>query len=265
MNTHQEAGGNAARTVIVTGASRGIGRASAIRLARDFGTVVIAARSAGGLEEAAQAINAAGAVAHPVAIDLRLPDAGQTLVDAAFAKTGRIDAIANIAGQVPQSDLMDMTDAEWDDGLSMKLHGARRIALAGWPHLKASGGSLLFMSGATAVAPKAALAGVSAINAAILAMAKAFAERGLVDGIQVNSVQPGAVMTSRRLGVIERYAEREGLTTQDAILAYARELGIARYGEPEDIAELVAFLLSPRARWITGSTMRIDGGEARSI
>lgn len=265
MNAHLEGSRDRSKTVIVTGASRGIGRATAIRLARDFDMVVIAARSGDALEDTAVAIRSAGARALPVAMDLRLVSAASELVAAAIDNAGRIDAIANIAGQVPQSDLMEMTDGEWDDGLALKLHGARRIALAGWPYLKASGGSLMFMSGATAGTPKASLAGVSTINAAILALSKAFAERGQSDGVQVNSIQPGAVMTSRRLGMIQRYAAREGLATEDAIRVYARDAGIARYGEPEDIAELVAFLLSPGARWITGSTMRIDGGETRSI
>lgn len=265
MTDDHNPAGRAARTVIVTGASRGIGRATALRLAWEFDLVTVVARDQPALELSASDIRAAGAAALPVAIDLRAKGAAAELVARTMETTGRIDAVVNIAGAVPQAGLMAMTDEQWDDGLSLKLHGARRLALAAWPHLVASRGSLLFMSGATAFAPKASLAGVSTINAAILALAKAFAEQGLADGVQVNSIQPGSVMTDRRLAIIEQFAQQRGLPIADAIEVYAQESGIANYGRPEDIAELVAFLLAPGARWLTGSTLRMDGGETRSI
>lgn len=265
MTDDHNPAGRAARTVIVTGASHGIGRATALRLAWEFDLVTVVARDQPALELSASDIRAAGAAALPVAIDLRAKGAAAELVARTLETTGRIDAVVNIAGAVPQAGLMAMTDEQWDDGLSLKLHGARRLALAAWPHLVASGGSLLFMSGATAFVPKASLAGVSTINAAILALAKAFAEQGLADGVQVNSIQPGSVMTDRRLAIIEQFAQQRGLPIADAIEVYAHESGIANYGRPEDIAELVAFLLSPGSRWMTGSTLRMDGGETRSI
>lgn len=265
MDDNPDLAVRALRTVIVTGASRGIGRATALRLAWEFDLVTVAARDGLALELSTSDIRAAGADALPVAIDLRTKGAAAELVARALEATGRIDAVVNVAGAVPQAGLMTMTDEQWDDGLALKLHGARRLALAAWPHLVASRGALLFMSGATALMPKASLAGVSTINAAILALAKAFAEQGLADGVQVNSIQPGSVMTDRRLAIIERFAQQRGLPIAEAIEVYAQGSGIASYGQPEDIAELVAFLLSPGARWMTGSTLRMDGGETRSI
>ena len=115
--------------VIITGASQGIGRATALRLARDFSSVVLAARNGDALEDAARAVAQAGAEALPMPLDLREPAADKALVDETLKRFGRIDALINIAGAVPQIDLLEMTDAQWDDGMALKLHGARRIAI----------------------------------------------------------------------------------------------------------------------------------------
>jgi 3-oxoacyl-[acyl-carrier protein] reductase len=109
------------------------------------------------------------------------------------------------------------------------------------------------------------MAAVGAINAAIEALAKAFAERGIADGVQVNSVSPGVVMTGRRLGMIERMATAKGITLDDAKAAVLQQAGIRRFGEADEIAELIAFAVSPGARWMTGTVLRIDGGETRSV
>ncbi|WP_036261813.1 SDR family oxidoreductase [Methylocapsa aurea] len=253
------------RLAIVTGASRGIGRATALRLAEDFGGLVLVARNEEGLASAADAIRAAGAQALPLAIDLSQPQAAEIIVARTLERFGRIDALVNVAGAVPQTDLFAMSDEEWADGLALKFHGARRLALNAWDALRQAGGSIVFMSGSSALAPKAALAAVGTINAAISALAKAFAERGVTDGVQVNAVLPGPVMTDRRRSMLEKYAVSKGLSFDAAIGAFARETGIARYGEPEDIAELIAFIVSSRARWMTGATLRMDGGEIKAV
>ena len=129
--------------VIVTGASQGIGRATAIRLARDFSALVLVARHRANLDETAKAVKTAGAEALVVDIDLAQPAAAQAVVDRALAAFGRIDALLNIAGTVPQIDLFEMTDAQWESGLALKLHGARRLTIAAWPALKAAKGAVV--------------------------------------------------------------------------------------------------------------------------
>ena len=121
---------------IVTGASQGIGRATAIRLARDFAALVLIARDRANLDDTANAVKAAGAEALVIDIDLSEPRAAQVVVDRALVAFGRIDALLNIAGAVPQIDLFEMTDAQWEEGLALKLHGARRLTIAAWPALR---------------------------------------------------------------------------------------------------------------------------------
>ncbi len=250
---------------IVTGASQGIGQATAIRLARDFAGLVLVARNRVHLEETERKVRAAGAEALVIDADLGRPEAAQAVVDQTLARFGRIDALLNIAGAVPQIDLFEMTDAAWEDGLALKLHGARRLTIAAWPALKESRGSVVLMSGNSALFPKAPYAAVGTINAAIVALAKAFSDRGITDGVQVNSVLPGPVMTGRRRSYLQHWAPLHDMTVEEATAKFPKEAGIARYGEPEEIAELMAFLVSPAARWMTGSTLRMDGGEVKSI
>jgi 3-oxoacyl-[acyl-carrier protein] reductase len=250
---------------IITGASQGIGQATAIRLARDFSALVLVARNRAHLEQTAGGVRAAGADVLIIDAELGQPEAAQRIVDQALAAFGRIDALLNIAGAVPQIDLFEMTDAQWEDGLALKLHGARRLTIAAWPALKAAKGSVVLMSGNSALFPKAPYAAVGTINAAIVALAKAFSERGIADGVQVNSVLPGPVMTDRRRSYLAHWAPLHNMTLEEATANFPKEAGIARYGEPEEIAELMAFLVSRAARWMTGSTLRMDGGEVKSV
>jgi NAD(P)-dependent dehydrogenase (short-subunit alcohol dehydrogenase family) len=250
---------------IVTGASRGIGRATAIRLARDFSAVVVVARSTEILQDTAAKVRAEGAEPLALALDLQEPASAEVVVKQTLDRYRRIDALINVAGAVPQTDLFAMTDAEWNDGLALKFHGARRLTIKAWEALKSARGAVVLTSGATALAPKPALAAVATINAAIAALAKAFSERGIVDGVQVNSVLPGPVMTDRRRTMLSRYAASQNLSLDDAMPRFAAEAGISRYGQPEEIADLMAFLVSPAARWMTGAAVRMDGGEAKAI
>ena len=250
---------------IVTGASQGIGRATALRLARDFSAVVLAARNKDDLQKTAAAIDAAGAESLICALDLREPRSAEILVNSTLDRFGRIDALLNIAGAVPQIDLFEMTDTQWEDGIALKLHGARRLTVQAWNALKASNGSVVLISGSAALDPKPAFAAVAAINAAIIALAKAFAEQGIKDGVQVNSVVPGAVLTGRRQSFFEKWAPAHHLTVEEAMKKFPEKAGIARFGKPEEIADLMAYLVSPAAKWMTGTSVRMDGGEIKGI
>lgn len=250
---------------IVTGASQGIGRATALRLARDFSAVVLVARDKDNLEKTAAEVRSAGAEAVVYAVDLRQPQSAELVIKGTLERFDRIDALVNIAGAVPQIDLFEMTDAQWDDGMALKLHGARRLTIRAWEALKASNGSVVLLSGSAALDPKPGFAAVAATNAAIMALAKAFAEQGIKDGVQVNSVVPGAVMTGRRQSFFEKWAPAHNLTVDEAIKKFPEEVGISRFGKPEEIADLLGYLVSPAAKWMTGASVRMDGGEIKGI
>jgi 3-oxoacyl-[acyl-carrier protein] reductase len=250
---------------IVSGASQGIGRATALRLARDFDGLALVARSRENLLATAEMVKAQGANALVLDLDLAEKASARVVVEKTLSAFGRIDALLNIAGAVPQIDLFEMTDEQWDDGMALKLHGARRLTIEAWAALRQSSGSVVFTAGNSAIFPKAPYAAVGTINAAIAALAKAFSDRGIADGVQVNSVLPGPVMTGRRRSYLEHWAPLHDMSVAEATDHFPREAGIARYGEPEEIAELMAFLVSPGARWMTGSMLRMDGGEVKSV
>lgn len=250
---------------IVTGASAGIGKATALRLARDFAAIALVARSGEKLTEVAEQIGTANGESLVLERDLMAPGAAEQAVKATLERFGRIDALVNVAGAVPGLDLFQMTDEQWDAGMQLKFHGARRLTIAAWDALKASKGAVVFTSGNAAMIPKAGAAAVGSINAAIEALAKAFAERGIDDGVQVNCVSPGAIMTGRRLVMLEKAAAANKVTLDEAKQKFLRQAGIKRFGEPEEIADLIAFAVSPPSRWMTGTVLRMDGGEVKSV
>lgn len=253
------------KIAIVTGASAGIGAATAVRLSKDFTGIVLVARREDELQVTAEAVKAAGAEPLIIPADLRLVTAVDEVIAKTIEKFGQIDALINIAGAVPQIHLFEMTDEQWNDGAEMKLHGARRLTIKAWPYLKAAKGSVILTSGNSAEDPKPGFAAVATINAAIVALAKAFAEQGITDGVQVNSVLPGPVMSNRRIGFLKKWSEANHLSLDEAKVKFLEKSQIERYGEPEEIAELMTFLVSPAAKWITGIAVRMDGGEIKGI
>ncbi|MDB5148826.1 MAG: Short-chain dehydrogenase [Mucilaginibacter sp.] len=253
------------KIAIVTGASAGIGAATAVRLSKDFTGIVLVARREEELQVTAKVVKAAGAEPLIIPADLRQVTAVDEVIAKTIEKFGQIDALINIAGAVPQIHLFEMTDEQWNDGAEMKLHGARRLTIKAWPYLKAAKGSVILTSGNSAEDPKPGFAAVATINAAIIALAKAFAEQGITDGVQVNSVLPGPVMSNRRIGFLKKWSEANHLSLEEAKVKFLEKSQIERYGEPKEIAELMAFLVSPAAKWITGTAVRMDGGEVKGI
>ena len=250
-----------ARVALVTGGNRGIGRGIALELAANGCNLMLAARDAAALEATAEEIRAAGVEVATHAADLRELEAPARLAEATRARFGRLDILVNNAGAARRGNFFTMPDAAWDDGFALKLFAHVRLTRAAWPMLKDAGGSLVTIAGIGARAPVADYMVGAAVIGAQLAFMKALADIGKADGVQTNTINPGSVETDRfshRLALIRK---KTGLGEAAAKEHHRRELDITRFGKPEDVAALVAFIVSPRGRWIHGAAIDIDGGQ----
>jgi NAD(P)-dependent dehydrogenase (short-subunit alcohol dehydrogenase family) len=253
------------KIAIVTGASRGIGRAIAQRLANDGAKVVLTARDQGLLESAVSEIQAAGGAAAFMPLDLREPDAPAQLAQFAQAHFGGIDIVVNNAGATKRGDFLSLTEEDWKDGYALKFFGAMRLTRAAWPRLKERRGSVVNIAGVGGRTPGAQFTIGGSVNAALLSLTKALAELGIQDGVQVNAINPGPIRTDRLQARLKILSREKGIDPADAEAAMVREMQITRVGEPEDVASLVAYLVSPEARLLHGTFIDIDGGETKTL
>jgi NAD(P)-dependent dehydrogenase (short-subunit alcohol dehydrogenase family) len=253
------------KVALVTGASRGIGKAIALELAAAGCDLVLTARDKPALEAVANAVRDAGRKAEIHAADLRGEGEPEQLPVLAKERFGRLDILVNNAGANRRGDLFALTDADWNAGFDLKFFAQVRLCRAAWSLLKDSAGSIVAIAGIGGRAPVADYMIGSAVIGAQLAFMKALADLGKRDGVQVNSVNPGSVDTDRfrhRLSII---MARTGLDEASAIEHHRRELDITRFGQPMDVAGLVAFIVSPRGRWLHGAAIDMDGGQVEPV
>src|SRR6202049_1633670 len=221
------------KIAIVTGASKGIGRAIAMRLAQDGVTVVLAARTEADLAKVASEINSSGGKATTAAGDLRDPEVPTSLVNAALDAHGAVDIVVNNAGATKRGDFFELTDADWADGFALKFLGAVRLTRAAWPHLKTRRGSVLNIIGAGGRTPGSEFTIGGSVNGACLSFTKAVADIGIRDGVQVNAINPGRVKTDRFQLWLAAEAVQHGGDVNAAMQAIIRQSNIVRLGEPE--------------------------------
>ena len=249
------------KVALVTGGSRGIGRGIALELARSGCEVVICGRDQDRLRSVAAEIEAIGRRAHVIVADLLEDEAPARMASELQRMTGRLDILVNNAGAVRRGDFFQMSRKAWHDGFAVKFFAGVWLSQAFWPMLKASGGSVVFISGIGARAPVADyMVGASAIGASIAFM-KSLAEIGKRDGVQVLTVNPGSVDTDRFRHRLEIVMRATGLDEAAATEHHRRELDITRFGTPEDIGNIVAFAVSAKGRWLHGTAIDIDGGQ----
>jgi NAD(P)-dependent dehydrogenase (short-subunit alcohol dehydrogenase family) len=247
---------------IVTGASRGIGRDIARTLASEGMQLALVARSRPELEQLAESLPTNGLV---LVADLRERSAPEAVVADAVARFGKLDLLVNNAGATVRGDFLKLTDADWQDGFALKFFGAMRLSRASWSHLKSTKGAIVNIVGVGGRTGSAEFAIGGAVNAALLNLTKVLADRGIADGVRVNAINPGAIMTDRLRVRLERLAAERGLSPDDAAAEMARVLQIERFGKTDEIAAAVAFLASSVSAFTQGAVIDIDGGQTRTL
>jgi NAD(P)-dependent dehydrogenase (short-subunit alcohol dehydrogenase family) len=251
------------KTAIVTGASRGIGRAIAHRLAGEGAKVVLCARDGKLLGEALKEIEGAGGHGAAFSVDLRAPDAAARVVDFTQKTYRQLDIVVNNAGATKRAEFLDLTDEDWADGFALKFFGAMRLTRAAWPHLKARAGSVLNISGIGGRMPGPQFTIGGSVNAAMQSFTKALADVGVRDGVQVNAINPGNIRTDRFQRRLETFAAQHGVDMVSAERKIIENERTTRIGEPEDVAALVAFVVSPEGRFLQGALIDMDGGATK--
>jgi 3-oxoacyl-[acyl-carrier protein] reductase len=247
---------------IVSGASRGIGRAIAQTLAAEGMKLTLAARSKDQLDELAASLKSDCLVQ---VVDLRTPEAARAVVEATMKTFGTIDLLVNNAGATKRGDFFELTDADWEDGFSLKFFGGMRLSRAAWKHLMASRGTIVNVIGVGGRTGNADFTIGGSVNAAGRLLTKALADRGVRDGVRVNAINPGFIKTERLTVRVKSFAEEHGLPMDQAEAQLAKASGVARFGEPSEIAAAVAFLASPVCAYCHGALLDIDGGQTRTL
>jgi 3-oxoacyl-[acyl-carrier protein] reductase len=249
---------------IVTGASAGIGEAIVRRLAADGAKVVLVGRDQAELERVAETIRAEGGEAFPFAGELAEPDTAGRIVDTALEAMGGIDILVNCASLTINRDFFALSDDEWQAGFDVKLFAAIRLIREAWPALREGRGSVINIGGAGARTPHPISVMSAASSSALAAVTKALAETGVAEGVQVNAIHPGLVRTPRIERTFAAGADSEAHVEQ-ALKASSTRVGSIRPGQPEDVASLVAYIVSPAGEMLQGAIIDLDGGMTKGM
>ncbi len=250
------------KVALVTGASRGIGQAIAARLVAAGMKVALVARTRSELDAHAARLGP-GAFAH--AADLREAAACVGAVDATLAHFGHLDLLVNNAGATKRGPFADLADADFFDGFALKFHAAVRLTRAAWPALRARGGAIVNIIGAGGKTPAPDFTVGGPVNSALMNFTKAMAQLGIREGVRVNAINPGSIETQRLTGRLEAAARAANVSLDEARRRNLADLGVARFGAPAEIAEVVAFLAGARASYMQGALVDVDGGVTRGL
>jgi 3-oxoacyl-[acyl-carrier protein] reductase len=248
----------AGKLCLVSGASRGIGRAIAHALAREGARVAAVARGQADLDALLAELPAAGHTA--IVADVTTADGASAAVDRAVAALGGLDVVVTNVGKSFARDAAAMDDADLGKSLDLNLWSTARVAQRAVPHLIARGGGSITMIASIWGREAGGAPAYNAAKAAVIALAKAMARDYASHAIRVNSIAPGSILFPGGGWERRRNADPDGIA--DFV---QRELPFGRFGTPEEVADVVAFVASARARWITGTCLSVDGGQGRAF
>jgi 3-oxoacyl-[acyl-carrier protein] reductase len=249
---------------VVTGASRGIGLASARALCAEGARVLLVARDEQALADAAGMAHGAGGEAVAFAFDVTRDDAGEAIAAECEERFGSLDVLINNAGTSRNRPLDELTDEEWDEQWRLHVMASMRLMRTAAPRMAERGwGRIVNVGSSSGKRPSLSNAAYSVTKAAQLALSRVFADTYAGDGVLVNAVAPGPVETSLWLGeggLADQAAEQKGVSRDEALEAARAKIPIGRFGTEDEIAAVIAFLCSEHAANVTGATWSVDGG-----
>lgn len=257
----------AGRKALVTGGSRGIGLATALALSREGARVAIAARERAALDAAAREIEAATGRA-PLALQADCTRAADVaaMVDAAGAALGGLDILVNSVGAAQGGHFLDLAEDDWAESLASKLMGQIRCCRHALPLLRKSGaGVIINVTGQRGKQPDARALPASVTNAGLASFVVGLAQAEAPHGVRVVGVSPGPVETRRIQGIFETEARLEGVPVAAVRERWVASVPLGRIARAEEVADVVVFLASPRASFISGTTIQVDGAGTRGV
>jgi 3-oxoacyl-[acyl-carrier protein] reductase len=258
------------RVAIVCAASRGLGKATASSLAREGTHVVLSSRDSVGLDAAANEIRAATADSSvrilPVTADLTRPEQIRTLVARAMTEFGRVDILITNAGGPPVATFPELDDPTWERGIGLTLMSVIRCVREVLPIMqKQRWGRIVNITSISARQPIDDLIVSSTLRPGILGLAKVLANQYTRDGILVNNVTPGYILTDRQKEIGAARAGKKGVPYEQYMQDLVRDVPAGRLGTPAELADVVVFLCSERAGYVSGATVSVDGGMAKGL
>ncbi|HKW43440.1 MAG TPA: SDR family oxidoreductase [Thermoplasmata archaeon] len=255
------------KVALVAAASQGMGRATALVLAREGCKVAICARNEGPLQATANAIRKeSGAEVLGVRADVARAEGVSAFVDAAIRSFGGVDLLVANAGGPPTGRLDELTEVQWSQAYDLTLQSSVRLARGCIPSMKArGGGSIVAITSISVKQPIENLLLSNAMRGAVVGLVKTLARELGPNRIRVNAVAPGWIATDRLAELTKLRAGHEGKTLAAAMAEDAKQIPLGRIGDPREVAEVIAFLLSEKASYLTGNIIQIDGGLYRGV
>lgn len=252
---------------VVAASSQGLGRAIATVLAQEGASLVLCARNAEALEDTASEISlATGAYVLALPIDVSTGEGVDSVISAAVERFGRLDILVNNAGGPPPGDFTKHDDTAWHKAFELNLMSAVRMIRAALPYLQKSGrGRIINLTSTAVKQPIEGLILSNSIRAGVIGLAKTLSVELAPYAITVNNIAPGRVSTNRTQQLDRARAAAQSITEEEASAQTIAQIPLGRYGRPEEVGYLAAFLASDKASYITGTTIQIDGGMIKGL